>query len=190
MITPRKLSDENGPKQSKPKDVCFVIMPFGGWFDHYYKEIYAPAIMEAGLEPHRADDLHRAGAIVNDIWSYTKQAKVILADLTATNPNVLYELGLAHAIAKPVIIVTDSLEQVPFDLRSLRVIEYNKNAPDWGDELKGRITKSLVETSNDPDKAILSIFLEVDELQKKKTISSHEKEMLDLKQELELIKQR
>ena len=189
MTSPQSPSEKNVEKCVKPNDICFVIMPFGGWFDRYYKEIYAPAIIEAGFEPHRADDLHRAGAIVNDIWRYTKQAKVILADLTTTNPNVLYELGLAHAITKPVIIVTDYLEQVPFDLRSLRVIEYDKSAPHWGDALKTRITNSIKETMKDPDKAVLSVFMEVDDSLKRKTVSN-DKALLEIRQELQLIKQR
>ncbi|HEX3745946.1 MAG TPA: hypothetical protein VHW09_18520 [Bryobacteraceae bacterium] len=87
----------------KPKDICFVIMPFGGWLDDYYKAIYRPAIEAANLEPHRADDLFRPSTIVNDIWAYTRKAKLLLADLTGKNPNVFYELGLAHALAKPVV---------------------------------------------------------------------------------------
>jgi hypothetical protein len=51
------------------RDVCFVIMPFGGWLDDYYQDIYCPAIEAAGLEPHRADDLFRPSTIVNDIWA-------------------------------------------------------------------------------------------------------------------------
>jgi hypothetical protein len=90
------------------KESCFTIMPFGGYFDGYYKDIFRPAIKSAGLDPNRADDLYRPSAIVNDIWSYTKNAKIILADLTGKNPNVFYELGLAHALAKPAILVTES----------------------------------------------------------------------------------
>lgn len=44
-------------RPAKPREVCFVIMPFGGWLDDYYETIYSPAIEAAGLEPHRADDL-------------------------------------------------------------------------------------------------------------------------------------
>ena len=50
-----KLADAAPP--GPEKGVCFVIMPFGGWLDDYYKSIYCPAIDAVGLEPHRADDL-------------------------------------------------------------------------------------------------------------------------------------
>jgi len=96
----------------KEKPNCFIIMPFGGWFDKYYSEIYTPAIEDAGFEAKRADDLYRPGNIVNDIWNYTKDANVILADLTNKNPNVFYELGLAHAITKPAILITASMDDV------------------------------------------------------------------------------
>jgi len=48
---------------------------------------------------------------------------VLLADLTGKNPNVFYELGLAHALAKPVILIAETLDDIPFDLRALRVIQ-------------------------------------------------------------------
>lgn len=71
------------------KEVCFVIMPFGGWLDDYYISVYCPAIIAAGLEPHRADDLFRPSTIVNDIWSYPKRSKVLLADLPGKKPKRL-----------------------------------------------------------------------------------------------------
>lgn len=82
-------------------ETCFTIMPFGGWFDDYYESIYCPAIEAAGLKPCRADDLYRPSTIVTDIWSYTQTAKLVLADLSGKNPNVFYELGLAHALPSP-----------------------------------------------------------------------------------------
>ena len=70
-------------------DTCFVLMPFGEWFDRYYKEIYVPAIKEAGFEPVRADSLFNSGSVIEQIWQQIRKAKVLLADLTGKNPNVL-----------------------------------------------------------------------------------------------------
>jgi len=120
MPTKRTIKKSTTTKSQK-KPNCFVIMPFGGWFDIYYQDIYIKAIESAGFIANRADDLYRPGNIVNDIWNLTKEADVILADLTNKNPNVFYELGLAHAITKPAILITASMDDVPFDLRSLRV---------------------------------------------------------------------
>ena len=176
---------EKKTEEEKPK--CFVIMPFGGWFDKYYVEIYIPAIEEAGFEAKRADDLYRPGNIVNDIWTYTKEATVLLADLTNKNPNVFYELGLAHAITKPAVLITASMEDVPFDLRSLRVIDYDKNSPNWGDILQDRIKKALLETLKNPKDAIPPTFFEVDKTEKIK-LSAESKEILEIRNELDLIK--
>ena len=174
-------------KTNKTKQTCFMIMPFGGWFDKYYEGIYKPAIEDAGFISNRADDLYRPGNIVNDIWTYTKEADVVLADLTNKNPNVFYELGLAHAITKPAVLITASMEDVPFDLRSLRVIEFDKNAPNWGDLLKQKITKALTETLKSPEDAIPPTFLDTSKTKRLK-VSEEEKEILDLRKELNSLK--
>ena len=170
------------------KPVCFVIMPFGGWFDDYYESVYSPAIEAAGLEPHRADDLYRPSTIVQDIWTYTKQAKLILADLTGKNPNVFYELGLAHGIARPAILVSESLDDIPFDLRALRVIEYNKNASNWGELLKEKIETAIKEVIRSPLEAVLPAFLNVRGASPKASVTPHEKDILEVKKDLDLLK--
>lgn len=172
--------EENNPK-------CFVIMPFGGWFDKYYFEIFVPAIESAGFIAKRADDLYRPGHIVNDIWTYTKEAKVIIADLTSKNPNVFYELGLAHAITKPTVLLTASMEDIPFDLRSLRVIEYDKNLPNWGEILREKIKKALIETLKNPEEAIPPTFLEVTKGDRI-TVSPTEKVILELRKDMDSLK--
>lgn len=182
--TKEKLKTQT--KKTKHKDICFVIMPFGGWGDDYYGTIYIPAIEAAGMEAHRADDLFRPSTIVNDIWSYTKKAKILLADLTGKNSNVFYELGLAHALAKPVILVAESMEEIPFDLRSLRVITYDKNDPEWGKILRDKLEASIMEVLKSPIAAVLPAFLEVKEGTPK--VTPHEKELIEIKQELDLLK--
>lgn len=171
-----------------PKEFVFSIMPFGGYFNQYYEEIYCPAIKEAGLDFKRADDLYRPSAIVHDIWQYTKECKLVLADLTGKNPNVLYELGLAHAIAKPGIIITESLDDIPFDLRSLRIIEYNKNAHNWGELLKVKITKSIREVMESPLKAVLPTFLDVESAGPRERVTVTDKELIELSQEVDSLR--
>lgn len=139
-------------------DTCFVMMPFGEWFDRYYKDIYIPAIKEAGFEPVRADELFSTGSVVEQIWEQIEKSKVLLADLTGKNPNVFYELGLAHAARKPVIFTTGILDDIPFDLRHLRVIPYEIKEPDWNTKLKNSITTFLKNTKDDPDKSIPQPF--------------------------------
>jgi len=169
------------------EETCFVIMPFGSWFDNYFSEIYQPAILNAGLIPKRADDIYRPSTIVQDIWNYTQGARLVLADLTGKNANVFYELGLAHALAKPAILVTNSMDDVPFDLRALRVIEYNKNDCNWGNVLKEKIEKSIRETLESPLNSVLPAFLNINNSEKTK-ITINEKDFLELKRDLEMLR--
>jgi hypothetical protein len=136
-------------------------MPFGGYFDQYYNDIYKPAIEDNGLTSIRADSLFRPSTIISDIWEFTNSSKIMLADLTSTNANVMYELGLAHAIAKPTILISEKIDDVPFDLRSLRVLTFNKNETNWDTKLREKITKSISETLNSPTDAVLPTFLKI-----------------------------
>ena len=70
--------------------VCFVVMPFDGLFDDIYREIYAPAIREAGLEPLRADDIYDNQPIIQDIKQAIRDAALVLAEVSDRNPNVNY----------------------------------------------------------------------------------------------------
>lgn len=119
-----------------------------------------PAIEEAGLRAVRADSIFLPSAIMPDIWRFLSEARVLVADLTGRNPNVFYELGLAHAMRKPVILVANSLDDIPFDLRGLRVLSYDKDNEDWGVELRHTIVASLKETLADPTRAIASTFVD------------------------------
>lgn len=135
-------------------DTCFVLMPFGDWYDLYYKEVYIPATREAGYEPVRADGLFTSGSVMEQIWEQIRKAKVLLADLTGKNPNVFYELGLAHARSKPVVLIAGNLDDVPFDLRHLRVVLYDQREPDWGKKLQDGIAAQLKAAKADPEKSI------------------------------------
>lgn len=139
-------------------DTCFVMMPFGHWMDTYYREIFVPAIKEAGLEPIRADELFSTGSVIEQIWEQISRAKVLLADLTGKNANVFYELGLAHAAQKPVVFTTGELEDVPFDLRHLRVAVYDVRDPTWGEKLKSTLSVYLKAAKAEPSKSVPQPF--------------------------------
>ena len=130
------------------------MMPFGAWFDRYYQEIYVPAIREAGFEPKRADELFTTGSVVEQIWEQIEKATLLLADLSGKNPNVFYELGLAHAARKPVVFTSAQVDDVPFDLRHLRVIIYDIREPEWAPRLMKSITDYLRNAMKEPAKSI------------------------------------
>lgn len=142
------------PRVREFLDTCFVMMPFGQWFDRYYQEIYVPAIKEAGFEPVRADELFTTGSVVEQIWEQIEKSKLLLADLSGKNPNVFYELGLSHAARKPVIFTAGALEDVPFDLRHLRVIIYDVREPEWASRLRKSIADYLRNATREPGKSI------------------------------------
>jgi acyl carrier protein len=139
-------------------DSCFVMMPFGGWFDRYYQDIYVPAIRAAGFEPMRSDELFTTGSVVEQIWEQVQKSTVLLADLSNKNANVFYELGLAHAATKPVILAARHIDDVPFDLRHLRVIIYDVNEPRWSEKLAKSVTDYLKNAKKEPAKSIPQPF--------------------------------
>lgn len=142
------------PRVREFLDTCFVMMPFGQWFDRYYQEIYVPAIKEAGFEPIRADELFSTGSVVEQIWEQIEKSKLLLADLSGKNPNVFYELGLAHAAKKPVVFTAGDVNDVPFDLRHLRVIIYDIREPEWAVKLRQSIADYLRNAAKEPGKSI------------------------------------
>ncbi|MFC1530064.1 hypothetical protein ACFL6R_05040 [Gemmatimonadota bacterium] len=151
--------EEAATEEAVEKDICFVVMPFDDPFEKYQR-IYRLAIEAANLKPVRADDIFRPGFIMKDVWAYVREASVLLAELTGRNANVFYELGLAHAIAKPVVLVTKDISDVPFDIGGLRAIEYQPEDPEWGDHLKVKITEALLGAIQKPLEAVPPIFID------------------------------
>ena len=138
----------------KSDDSCFVMMPFGEPLGGYYEKIYKPAIEKAGLTPVRADDeIFGTGKIIDQIWNGINSAKILVAELTTRNPNVFYELGLAHALEKPVVLVSSNEGDVPFDLNHIRVIYYDVTDPFWGQKLIDKVAENILSAIKDPEEA-------------------------------------
>jgi len=136
-------------------DTCFVVMPFAPPIGNYYGAIYEPAIKKAGLTPIRADtEIFATGKIMDQVWSGINAARVLVAELTTRNPNVFYELGLAHALKKPVVLVSSNEEDVPFDLHHIRVIYYDVADPFWGEKLVAKVAENVLSALKNPEEAI------------------------------------
>ena len=111
------------------KKTCFVIMPFKEPYKGRCERIYKPAIEAAGLTPHLAgapgvDD------IIVDIEEGIGNSLICLADISIDNPNVFYELGIAHARMKSVAKVCEKSkrpENFPFDIASKRIMSYKQS---------------------------------------------------------------
>lgn len=111
---------------------CFVMMPFGstgtypdGHFDRVYEFLIRPACEGAGFSPIRADEVKTANLIVADIVREIIECDMVVCDLSARNPNVMYELGIRHAFNKPVALIRDSNTSRVFDIQGLRDMEYD-----------------------------------------------------------------
>lgn len=105
--------------------LSFVLSPFGDPFDTIYSDHIKPTVeRNHSMRCLRADDIYDNRAIIEDIWQKINEARIIISELTGRNPNVFYETGIAHTVGKEVILITQSMEDVPFDLRHLRCIVY------------------------------------------------------------------
>lgn len=108
--------------------LCFVLMPFTkNWSDRVYKNFIRTNIEDLGLQCLRADNL-TGQIIIEDIWTKINQAAFLIADVTDKNPNVMYELGIAHTLGKPVILITQDTSSIPFDFKHLRHYVYEDNS--------------------------------------------------------------
>lgn len=100
-------------------------MPFEEKIRPIYNDHIRPVVEFEGLSCLRADEIVGTNLITWDIWEKINRARFIIADLTGKNANVFYEVGVAHALGKDVILLTQTMEDVPFDLKTLRCITYS-----------------------------------------------------------------
>jgi len=105
-------------------DLCFVLMPFSSYLAPVFSDHITSVCNQLNLKCLRADDIFSNSSIIEDIWCQINKARVVIADLTSKNPNVFYETGIAHTIGKPLILITQDIDDIPFDLRHLRHIIY------------------------------------------------------------------
>ena len=126
---------------------AFILMPFEPEFDAVYKDLVKPALEEVGYDVKRADSILNQQNILKDIVRGIAEADLVVADLTSLNANVFYELGISHAMQKPTVLLTQSNEDIPFDLKPYRVIPYSvhfNEAPQLSQKLRdiGEKTKN------------------------------------------------
>jgi len=107
------------------ENLCFVLMPFRKQFNEIYQNHIKPVVEKNGFNVLRADDLFRTSSVMEDIWEYISKARFLIADVTGRNPNVFYEVGIAHTIGKNVILITQNKEDIPFDVKHIRFFTYS-----------------------------------------------------------------
>lgn len=145
---------------------CFVIMPISdqidydkGHFSRVYEHLIKPACEKAGFTPTRADDESKTNYIVIDIIKKIIDSDIVICDLSAKNPNVLYELGIRQAFNKKSVLIKDNKTSRIFDIQGLRTLDYDENLRI--DDVKKNIeliSKTIRETYEAQDEDINSII--------------------------------
>jgi len=155
------FGETEGMKVTDEGKVCFVISPIGkeGTDTHEkFKEmldyVVRPAVSNSGykLRVLRADDIERAGSFIKDILEYIASSFIVIADLTDQNPNVFYELGVRHSLSSRTILIAQSLDDIPSDLREYRTIIYDTTAK-GATMFTKRLSNYLKEIFDEPNRA-------------------------------------
>lgn len=114
------------PEQQPDPKLVSVMMPFEGSLRGVYEAVGAAATAQ-GMTCQRADDIWVHSAVIQDVFSLLYRSFIVVCDFTGRNPNVFYEAGIAHTLGKHVIPITQSAEDIPFDLRHHRYLRYLNN---------------------------------------------------------------
>jgi len=134
------------------EDQVFVILPFKNTL--VFEKIIKPVLSELGFFCKKADDIFNTGSLMQDIADSIRESAVVIADLSDKNANVFYELGIAHAFHKRVILLTQNDDDIPSDLKAYRYYKYNVNNTDGINNFEN-ILKNL---KNSIDESLISNF--------------------------------
>jgi hypothetical protein len=130
------------PERIEPALVS-AMMPFEPRFDGVYTAL-KEAAEHAGLKCRRADDIWENPEVMQDVVNLIDRSRVVICDCSGRNPNVFYEIGIAHTLGREVILVTQAESDIPFDLRHLRFVSYLDNG-EGREELKRRVGARLAD---------------------------------------------
>ena len=126
-------------KITSPKLFCFVLMPFDEEFYDVYELGIKASCEEAGAYCERLDEQIFQETMLDRIYNQIAKADLIIADMTKRNPNVFYEVGYAHALNKPTILLTRNSVDIPFDLKHFSHIIYGEKITTLKEELTTRV---------------------------------------------------
>lgn len=126
-------------------ELVAVMMPFDRTFNDVYAAIKAAA-KTVRMKCERADDIWEEDVVIQDVVNLICKARIVVCDLTDRNPNVFYEMGIAHSLGKDVVMITQNKGDVPFDVQSRRYLRYLHNSEGltkMGEGLSSRFEKLL-----------------------------------------------
>jgi nucleoside 2-deoxyribosyltransferase len=111
---------------TQPEKTCFVIMPFSAELHYFYLYLEQYLLTHHGIKCERADSSVGTAPFLDKILRYIQHADFVIADCSGNNPNVLYELGVAHASGKQVVLLTKgTVADIPSDIRHYEFIVYD-----------------------------------------------------------------
>lgn len=130
FLGPERLNRPSTIVDDSKRTTCFLVMPFSmEWSDSVTASLRKVCRSE-NIYALRGDDIFRPTDILDDIWNGIMESQFVIADITGNNANVFYELGMAHAIGTPVIVLAQDADKVPFDLKSRRILIYEADKLD------------------------------------------------------------
>lgn len=115
------------PTKTIDKNLVSVMMPLSKDFQDVFDTI-KKSCKDAQMDCQRANDIWKNSVIIQDIFELIYTSGIVIADFSKRNPNVFYEVGIAHTLGKHVIPIAQSIDDVPFDLHHHRVQLYHDNA--------------------------------------------------------------
>jgi len=118
--------------------LIFVLTPFNEQYNSSYFTV-KETVEDLGLKCSRGDDASVSHNILEHIIQEMVRARLIIANISGRNSNVFYELGIAHALGKPVLLISETDSSIPFDLSHIRTLMYRNN-----DQLKSGLKNWLV----------------------------------------------
>lgn len=126
---------------------AFVVMPLSDEFAWVFDDLIVPALRAANYEIFRSDTEMDQQNIMRDIVENIIRRDLIIAEITSLNPNVMYELGMAHALRRPTLMLTQDLSSAPFDLRAYRLTAYSDNYREM-DRVRSLLTEIATKHKN------------------------------------------
>ena len=112
------------PSSPSVKSDIFVIMPFLKDLKPVYDDHIRNTVQKMNLTVARGDDFFTAKSVMSDIWNAINSCRIVIADCTGRNPNVFYEIGMAHTLGKSVILISQNKDDIPFDIQYIRYLIY------------------------------------------------------------------
>ncbi|MCX9025066.1 MAG: hypothetical protein OIN85_03095 [Candidatus Methanoperedens sp.] len=141
-----------------PKPFIFVLMPFDEKFNDIYKYGIKGAAEDAGAYAERVDEQNFTEGILDRIFNQISKADVIVADMTGRNSNVFYEVGYAHALGKIVLLLTQNVDDIPFDLKHRPHTVYGGKIETLQKELTQRLIWAINESKKQRGKNLSESF--------------------------------